>query len=103
MTTELLIFDVLSVVKGERMPGSTENGISCVLEACIGRKLNRCEWVDAAEQARRTLLGRNPNLSGVPVPFRHCEETVIEWKRAVFSYFGLSFIIPHPDSSLSYR
>ena len=101
MTTELLIFDVLSVVKGERMPGSTVNGISLVLETCLGRKLDRSEWVDAAEQARATLLERDPNLSGVPVPQPRCKVSVIEWKRAVFSYFGLSFLIHLPDSSLS--
>lgn len=100
MTGELLIFDVLSVVKGERMPGSTVNGISLVLETCLNKKLNRSDWVDAAEQVRMTLVELDPNLSSVPVPRAWCEASVIEWKRAVFSYFGLSFLIHLADSRL---
>lgn len=94
MKKEFFILDVLSVVLGGKVPGSTEDGVRFVLETCAGRELTRAEWVGTAERVRHQFTTLNPDLLGVPLPDQTDGRLVREWKKAIFHHFGISFIFP---------
>ena len=91
------VFDALTLVHAQKVPGSTEVGTGHLLSALHGRAVMRGEWVDAVEGARYALLAAHPDLLGVPFPKK--EDVGTEWRLAVLAHFGPALAVRPIDQS----
>ena len=97
MKNELFVLDILSVVSGGKVPGSTEEGVRLVLETWTGAPLSRADWVSVADKVRHDLISVYPDLLDVPVPDEQAHSLIREWKKAIFHHFGPSLEVKRPS------